>query len=53
MFNAANNPNGMDPRSMTPHNDPISDNDSGIIPKSDSVNIFSIKDDPFDDDFFT
>ena len=38
-------------RSMTP-NDPISDNDSGIIPKSDSVNIFSIKDDPFDDDFF-
>ena len=53
VFNAANNPNGMDPRSMTPHNDPISDNDSGIIPKSDSVNIFSIKDDPFDDDFFT
>ena len=44
--------NGMDPRSMTPHSDPISDSDSGIIPKSDSVNIFSIKDDPFDDDFF-
>ena len=45
--------NGMDPRSMTsPHNDPISDSDSGIIPKSDSVNIFSIKDDPFADDFF-
>ncbi len=33
-------------------NDPISDSDSGIIPKSDSVNIFTIKDDPFDDDFF-
>lgn len=45
--------NGMSSgdRSMTP-NDPISDNDSGIIPKSDSINIFSIKDDPFDDDFF-
>ena len=43
--------NGID-RSMTPQNDPISDSDSGIIPKSDSVNIFSIKDDPFDDDFF-
>ncbi len=46
------NPNGLD-RSLTPHsNDPISDSDSGIMPKSDSVNIFSIKDDPFDDDFF-
>ena len=23
------------------------------VPKSDSVNIFSVKQDPFDDDFFT
>ena len=48
--------NGINDRSLTPlsggFNDQISDNDSGIIPKSDSVNIFSIKDDPFDDDFF-
>ena len=48
--------NGTTDRSLTPlsgFNDPMgSDNDSGIIPKSDSVNIFSIKDDPFDDDFF-
>ena len=48
--------NGTSDRSLTPlsgFNDHMgSDNDSGIIPKSDSVNIFSIKDDPFDDDFF-
>ncbi len=26
---------------------------NGSVPKSDSVNIFTIRDDPFDDDFFT
>jgi hypothetical protein len=50
------NPNNGFDRAITPcsngGNDPVSDTDSGIIPKSDSVNIFSIKDDPFDDDFF-
>ena len=55
--------NGFDPRSGTPNSNHFdkkfpdinnSDTNSadGLMPKSDSVNIFSIQADPFDDDFF-
>ena len=54
VFSKVVNPNGFD-RSGTPNStnfDALSDSDSGLMPKSDSVNIFGVKDDPFDDDFF-
>ena len=59
VFSKVVNPNGFDNmggRSGTPNNsahfDTLSDSDSGLMPKSDSVNIFGVQEDPFDDDFF-